>query len=90
MKSLLFQPGTTPFIEPNGCGALPCRNEVRINLEREGRLYQFVLRDRVVPEDSYIMMVRAIAFAIQTNEPYTGRAPERSVKDFLVKNNVVV
>lgn len=90
MKSLLYQQGQTPFIDPSGCGALPCRNEVRVNIEREGRLYNFVMRDRVVPEDVHLMMVRAIAFAIQTNEPYAGKPPERAVKDFLVKSNVVI
>ena len=90
MKSLLFQSGQTPFIEPEGCGAIPCRTEVPINIRRGGRLYQFVLRDKVVPEDSYVNLVKAIAFAIQTNEPYSGKLPARSVKDFMVRNNVII
>lgn len=90
MKSLLFQAGETPFIEPENCGAIPCRNEVPINIRKDGRLYKFILRDRVVPEDAYVPLVKAIAFAIQQNEPYAGTSPSRSVKDFLVRNNVVI
>ena len=90
MKSLLFQPGTTPVTEPSGCGAIPCRTEVPITIRKDGRSYKFVLREQVVPEDAYLPMVKGIAFAIQENEPYAGKFPERSVRDFLVKNNVVI
>lgn len=90
MKSLLFQTGTSPFIEPAQCGAIPCRNEVPINIRKDGRVYKFVLRDKVVPEDPYLTLVKALAFAIQMNEPYSGQSPERSIKDFMVKNNVVI
>jgi hypothetical protein len=90
VKSLLFQKDQTPFIEPTGCGALPCRVEVPVTIRREGRLYRFVLRDKVVPEDPYVNLVKAIAFAIQTNEPYSGNLPSRAVKDFMVRNNVII
>ena len=90
MKSLLYQPGTTPFSEPSGCSATPCRNEVPINIYKDGRLYQFVLRDKIVPEDLYLVLVKAVAFAIQQREPYAGQAPSRSIRDFLVRNNVVI
>jgi hypothetical protein len=90
MKSLLFQAGATPFTEPEGCGAIPCRNEVPISIRKDGRLYRFILRDKVIPEDSYLTLVKAVAFAIQTNEPHSGSSPERSVRDFMVKNNVVI
>ena len=90
MKSLLFQEGQTPLIEPDGCGAIPCRTEVPINIRRGGRMYRFVLRDRVVPEDSYLTLVKAIGFAIQTGEPFAGKLPPRPVKDFMVKNNVII
>ena len=90
MKSLLFQSGASPFSEPSGCGALPCRTEVPITIRRDGRLYKFVLRDRIVPEDGYLTMVKAVAFAIQQNEPYAGQPPTRSVRDFLVKSSVVI
>lgn len=89
MRSLLFQ-GITPLIEPRSCGAIPCRTEIPINIKKDGRMYQFILRDRIVPEDLYLPMVKAIGFAIGQNEPYAGKAPERPVRDFLVKSNVVV
>ena len=90
MRSLLFQPGQTPLIEPTTCGAIPCRNEVPINIKKDGRMYRFILRDKVVPEDAYIPLIKAVAFAIQQNEPYSGQSPKSSIKDFLVKNNVVI
>lgn len=90
MKSLLYQEGATPFSEPSGCSALPCRDEVPITLRKDGRLYKFVLRSQVVPEDVYVPMVKAIAFAIQESEPYSGTPPARAVRDFMVKNNVVI
>lgn len=90
MKSLLFQEGQTPLIEPSGCGAAPCRTEVPVTINKNGRLYEFTLRDRVVPEDAMLPLVKAIGFAIQQQEPYAGTATSRSIKDFLVKNNVVI
>ena len=89
MKSLLFQ-GVTPFTEPPDCAAIPCRTEVPITLRKGGRLYIFVLRDKVVPEDILIMMVKAAAFSIQEAEPYNAQVPERSVKDFLIKDSVII
>lgn len=88
MKSLLFQAGATPFSEPSGCTALPCRTEVVIPVRKGGRIYRFVLRDKVIPEDPYLIMVKAAAFAIQTGEAYNGTPPGREVKDFLIKSNI--
>lgn len=90
MKSLLFQPGTTPFSEPSSCTALPCRTEVRIPIRKGGRIYTYVLRDKIVPEDPYLILVKAAAFAILTGEGYNGTPPDRSVKNFLIKNNVTI
>lgn len=89
MKSLLFQ-GETNFTEPDSCVALPCRQEVTINLRKANRIYRFVLRDKIVPEDPYLMMVKAAAFAIRVSEPYNGTSPKRSVKDFLIKDSVII
>jgi hypothetical protein len=88
MKSLLFQ-GVTPYIEPPACAAIPCRTEVAVNLRKDGRIYQYVLRDKIVPEDPYLILVKASAFAIRTGEAYNGTPPERSVKDFLIKDRVI-
>lgn len=89
MKSLLFQ-GGAEFSEPPGCSALPCRIELTFSLKKDGRIYNFVLRDKVVPEDAHLILVKAAAFAIQTGEAYSGETPKRSVRDFLIKNNVVL
>lgn len=89
MKSLLYQ-GVTPFEEPSDCGLIPCRTEVPITINKEGRLYRFVLRDKVVPEDAYLMMVKASAFAVANEEPFNAQVPDRSIKDFLIKDSVVI
>ncbi len=90
MKSLLFQSGATPFSEPSDCTALPCRTEVVIPIRKGGRIYRFVLRAKVLPEDPYIIMVKAAAFALQTAEAYNGTPPGREVKNFLIKSNVTI
>ena len=89
MKSLLFQ-GGADFSEPPGCSALPCRAEVVLDIKKDGRIYHIVLRDKVVPEDPQLILTKAAAFAIQTGEAYNGSTPKRSVRDFLIKNNVVL
>jgi hypothetical protein len=89
MKSLLFQEGAS-FSEPPGCSALPCRQEATVNLKKNGRIYRFVVRDRIVPEDPLLMLTKAIAFSIQTGEAYNGTSPSRALKDFLIKDSVVI
>lgn len=89
MKSLLFQ-GVTPFVEPPECGVAPCRTEVPITIRKNGRMYTFVLRDKVMPEDPYLVLVKATAFAISQGESYNGRSPDRGVRDFLIKNLVII
>lgn len=87
MKSLLFQ-GNSVFTEPPFCAA--GREEVPITVRSEGRLYRYVLRDKIMPEDPYLVMVKAAAFSIQTGEPYNGTPPSRSVRDFLIKSSLVI
>lgn len=89
MRSLLFQ-GLTPFVEPPDCAAVPCRTEVPISIKKDGFIYNFILRDKVVPEDSYLVLVKASAFAISQGQPNNGKSPDRSVKDFLIKSTVVI
>lgn len=89
MKSLLYQ-GLTPFVEPPECASQPCRTEVPITLKKDGRLYTFVLRDKVLPEDPFLVLVKAVAFSIANAEPYVGQPPDRAVKDFLIKDTVVI
>jgi hypothetical protein len=89
MKSLLFQEDSVLSV-PAGCGALPCRQEFTINIRKFNRIYRYVLRDKIVPEDPYLVMTKAVAFALRTGEPYNGRTPPRSLKDFLIKDSVVI
>lgn len=86
-KSLLFT-GVLPYVDPPGCG--PCRLEVPLTVRKFGRLYNFVLRDKIDAEDIYLILVKAAAFGIRTGEPYSGSPPERTVRDFLIKSNVVI
>jgi hypothetical protein len=89
MRSLLAQ-GLTPFTTPSGCTTVPCRTEVTFSFKQNGRIYSFVARDKIIPEDPYFTLVKAAAFAIQQNEPYNGRTPPRSLKDFLVRSNLLI
>lgn len=89
MRSLIAQ-GVTPFAIPAGCNIEPCRTEVTFSLREKGRIYQFVARDKIFPEDPYFVLVKAAAFSIRQGEPYNGRTPERSTKDFLIKNNLIL
>jgi hypothetical protein len=88
MKSLLFQQDVTNFVEPESCA--PGRQEKSIAVKKDGRVYRYVVRDKVYPEDPYLVLVRAAAFAIQTGEPYNGTPPNRSVRDFLIKQAIVI
>jgi hypothetical protein len=87
MKSLLHQNVLPGLTLPVGCG--PGRSEVPLTLRKDGRLYRFILRDKLIPEDPYLVLVKATAFAIQTGEPNNGTAPDRSIKDFLIRSSVV-
>lgn len=89
MKSLLFQ-GVTPFVEPPTCSALPCRTEIPITIRKNGKLYQFVLRDKIVPEDAYLILVKAAANALRTGAASVATPPARAVRDFLIKDSVVI
>jgi hypothetical protein len=86
-KSLLFT-GDLPYSEPVTCR--PGRQEIPITLRKNGRLYKFVVRDKISIEDPYTMLVKASAFAIGTGEPYAGQPPARAVRDFLIKSSVVI
>jgi len=87
-KSLLFD-NVLPYSVPPGCG--PCdRTEVPITMRKFGRLYHFVLRDKIAVEDPYLVLVKAAAFAISQGEQYSGLPPKRAVRDFLIKSNVVI
>lgn len=86
-KSLLFT-NTLPFSVPPGCS--PCRQEVVLTVRKNGRLYTYTLHDQVAVEDPYLMLVKSEAFALKVGEQYNGTVPPRSVRDYLIKNNVVI
>jgi len=87
-RSLLYQPGS-PLQVPPGCG-LCDRVEVPVSLRKNGRIYRFVLRDKVVVEDIVLVMMKAAAFAISQGESYAGTPPPRQLKDFLIKQDTVI
>lgn len=89
MKSLLYQ-GVTPFEEPPTCAAIPCRVEVPVTIRKKGKLFRLVLRDKLVPEDMYLVLVKAAAYALQSGTANAALPPARSVKDFLIKDSVVI
>lgn len=84
-KSLLFG-ASPPFGTPPGC--TPCRTETVVVVRKFGRLYTVKVRDKIVVEDPYLVLVKAEAFAIGQGEPYAGLPPDRTVRDFLIKSNV--
>lgn len=87
MRSRLFA-DDSPFSEPPDCH--PCRIEVERTIRKNGRLYHLVLRDKIVVEDPYLVMVKATAFAVAQGEPYNGTVPPRGIRDFLIKSSVVI
>jgi hypothetical protein len=64
------------------------RTEIKTIIRYKGNVYTKVVRDKTVIEDSYLVLVKAAAYAIQTSTPYQGRIVPRSIRDFLIKNNV--
>ena len=87
MKSLLFTT-YSPFGTPPGCGL--GRQESLVTIPYQGQLYYMTIRDKIVPEDPYLVMVKGGAYSVNHSVPYPATAPERSLLDFLVKNNVVI
>ena len=86
-KSLLYSDNQV-LQEPLDCG--PCRQEVSTRLHYGGNVYTVTLRDKVVIEDPYLVLVKAAAYAIRTAGLYQGRIVPRSIRDFLIKSNVGV
>ena len=89
MRSLLAQ-GLTPFVTPDDCNLRDGRTEATFAVRRNGRIYRFVVRDKVQPEDPYFVMVKAAAFAVRFREAYSGKSPARNLKDFLVKSKTII
>lgn len=89
MRTLLRRtPPVVPYAEPVGAG--PGRTERKIVISKYGKLYTITLRDKIVPEDPLLMMIKAEAYAIQNNESNGTKPPDRTVRDFLIKSSVGV
>jgi len=86
MKSLLQQP-SNPF--PNVSLCQPGRQEQEFTLHQNGMLYRFTVRDKLAVEDPYLVLAKAVAFAVKHSTPYPGAMPPRKVRDFLIKSSVV-
>jgi hypothetical protein len=87
-RSLLYQDGATLHVPP-GCGQCD-RTEIPVSLRKGGRIYRFILRDKIVVEDMLIVMMKAAAFAIAQGEAYAGTPPARQLRDFIIKQDVVI
>lgn len=78
----------SPFTPPPGCG--PGRMESTVRMQKAGKMYNFVFRDKIVPEDWYLTAYKAAAFSIARTEEYRGVPTDRTVRDFLIKSNLIV
>jgi hypothetical protein len=87
-KSLLYQ-GQIGMTVPPGC-LLGDRTEIPVSLRKNGRIYRFVLRDKLVVEDIMLVLMKAAAFAISQGEPYAGTPPSRALRDVLLKQDTVM
>lgn len=87
MKSLLYQPDS-PFQQPAACE--PCRTETVKRVIKNGKIYTMTWRDKITIEDPYMVMVKAVAYAIQMDEPYAARTPRRDYRDFLIRSSLVI
>lgn len=92
-----FQPPTsapvtslvgTTFSVPAACE--PCRVEAPFSVLIDGKLYRFVMRDKLLPEDPYLVAFKAAAYSLAQTEPYRGVPPARDVRDFLIKSTVTI
>lgn len=89
MRTLLGRsPSVTPLSEIPGCA--PGRMETVRVIRKDGRLYRMVIRDKIVAEDPYLVMVKAEAYAIKTNTENASQVTPRSIRDVLIKSNVGV
>lgn len=67
----------------------PCRTEERFTMILNGEKVTAVLRDRLLPEDLYLVLVKATAFAIARGGDYRGVPPGRAERDALVSVGVL-
>lgn len=86
MKSLLAQP-SSPF--PHITIGNVDRQEATFTIKKDGKLYTFTAKDKIAVEDPYVVLAKAIAYAIRHGTGYPGAEPPRAVRDFIIKSSVV-
>jgi len=86
MKSRLFM-GVTPIVQPEICSAE--RTEQRRVFHKGGKRYDFVVRDKICIEDYLMVYIKGILYAVDTGESVTVQVVPKSVKDALIKSNVI-
>jgi len=87
MLSKLYQ-DDSPFTQPAECET--GRQEYHRTFYKGGKLYTMTLRDKVIPEDPYLNMIKAYACQVRTGKAYPGQRVDRRYRDFLVRSNVVI
>lgn len=87
-RTLNTQLFSGPLEEPPGCG--PGRQESELRMYANGKMYNFVFRDKIIPDDVYIVLLKATAFSIARTEEYRGVPPSRAVRDYLIKSNISI
>jgi|WetSurSiteA1Bulk_404760.scaffolds.fasta_scaffold480295_1 hypothetical protein len=55
-----------------------------------GRMVTIIIRDSVVPEDPYLVLVRAKALSLKTGEPFKADKTPRRIKDALIKTSITI
>lgn len=86
MRSLIYQ-GLVPR------ATAPCaigRQEATTTLRKDGQSHAVVVRDKLAPEDPYMVLVKAAGFARRKGVPFPARVPGRGLKDTLIKGNVTI
>lgn len=86
-KSLLFS-GTLPFTEIPGCAL--GRQEAEVAIRKDGKIYRLKMRDKLTVEDPYLVAVRATIYAIRNQVPYPATPTSRDIRDYLLKNNIII
>ena len=87
-KTMQSQLYSSPFADPPGCG--PGRTESSFRMMMNGKIYTFITRDRIIPEDPYLSLVKAAIFSVRRAEEHRGTPPSRAVRDFLIKTNLSI
>lgn len=86
MRSLLAQPDS-PF--PHVKIGNTDRSESVFTIKKNGKLYTFTAKDKIAVEDPYVVLAKAIAYAIRHGTGYPGAEPSRVVRDYIIKSSVV-